>query len=142
MRLWLGTCFAAVGLITAAAVYLLVRDSSGHTLRQSSTALALGRTVRLADRVNDAFPGNLGAQVQNAQSSSFSVWVVGHRGKLLTPAITSSGQRYSALPRLHPALTHAMRGARYDADLPGNVTVIAEPILGPRNRVKGAVVTR
>ena len=43
MRLWLGVAFAAVGLITAAAVYLLVRDSSGKSLpraRPSSRSAA------------------------------------------------------------------------------------------------------
>src|SRR5215210_8589851 len=84
MRLWLGMCFAAVGLITAAAVYLLVRDSSGRSLSQSSAELAVGRTVRLSDSLGATFP-DVDQALQRAQTESYDAWVVGARGKLLTP---------------------------------------------------------
>ena len=65
MRLWLGAAFAAVGLITAAAVYLLVRDSSGKSLTQSSAELAVGRTVRLTDSVSDTFPTDVADTIRS-----------------------------------------------------------------------------
>ena len=49
MRLWLGAAFAGVSLITAAAVYLFVDDSSGRTLQSESADLAVGKTSSLAD---------------------------------------------------------------------------------------------
>ncbi|MGZ5309837.1 MAG: ATP-binding protein [Solirubrobacterales bacterium] len=142
MRLWLGTCFAAVGLITAAAVYLLVQDSSGRSLSQSSAELAVGRTVRLSDSVSVTFPLEVDKTVQDAQTESYDAWVVGRRGRLLTPDTTTSGVRFSELARLRPALARALRrGQRFEADLKGDVTLVAAPIVSGEG-VQGAVVAR
>jgi signal transduction histidine kinase len=141
MRLWLGMCFAAVGLITAAAVYLLVRDSSGRTLSNSSAELAVGRTVRLADSINQSYPANIDQRLAAGRTENFDAWVVGKRGTLLSPDLTPEGQRFSAQPRLRPALARALRGERFEADLPGNVTLVAAPI-ADGSKVKGAVVAR
>src|SRR5918994_2539 len=51
MRVWLGAAFAGVSLITAAAVYLFVDDSSGRTLQSESADLAAGKTSSLADHL-------------------------------------------------------------------------------------------
>ena len=141
MRLWLGVCFAAVGLITAAAVYLLVRDSSGRSLSQSSAELAVGRTVKLTDSVTNVFPSGLDKTIQGAQTESFDAWVVGRNGKLLTSPVTTNGERYMDLPRLRQAVARALRGDRYEVDLKGRVTLVATPIVFG-DQVRGAVVTR
>ena len=143
MRLWLGVAFASVGLITAAAVYLLVRDSSGKSLTESSAELAVGRTVRLTDSISDSFPVDVDKTLQGARADGFDAWVVDRSGRLLTPDMTDSGQTFSQLPRQQVAVTRALHGKRYEADLSGNLTVIGAPVFAPSNNVvEGAVITR
>ena len=142
MRLWLGVAFAAVGLITAAAVYLLVRDSSGKSLTQSSAELAVGRTIRLTDSVSDTFPLDVDKTIQGARTDGFDAWVVDAQGKLLTPDASAGGASFSELPRRQQAVVRALRGRRYEADLPGDVTVIGAPVFSPDDDVEGVVVTR
>jgi len=74
MRLWLGSAFAAVGVITAASVYLYVSNSSERVLSDRTTDLAVGRTITLADRVGDSrrdgrglFRGDVGSPVDSAR---------------------------------------------------------------------------
>ncbi len=141
MRLWLGVCFAAVGLITAAAVYLLVRDSSGRTLSESSAELAVGRTVRLADSVNENFPVGIEETIEGAAAENLDAWVVGREGKLLTPDVSPGGHRFSELPRRSIAISRAMRGSRFEADLVDDVTIVGAPVLSA-DGIKGAVITR
>jgi signal transduction histidine kinase/HAMP domain-containing protein len=141
MRLWLGAAFAVVGLITAAAVYLLVRDSSGRTLSQSSAELAVGRTVRLTDTVSRVFPADLEKTVEVARTDGFNAWVVGRRGRLLTSDMTGSGVSLSDLAQSKAAISRALEGQRFESDLPGDVTVVAAPVLGG-DHVRGAVITR
>src|SRR6186997_1803089 len=95
MRLWLGVAFAVVGLITAASVYLLVRDSSGRTLSDSSAELAVGRTVRLADSISAHYPNDIPQTLEGAGTDGFNAWVIGKQGKLLSPDLTPEGQLYS-----------------------------------------------
>jgi two-component system phosphate regulon sensor histidine kinase PhoR len=143
MRLWLGFAFAAVGLITAAAVYLLVRDSSGKSLTQSSAELAVGRTVRLTDSVADSFPIDVDKTLQGARTDGFNAWVVDSSGQLLTPDLSEGGESFSELPRQQQAVTRALNGKRFEADLPGNLTVLGAPVFAPGNNVvEGAVITR
>jgi signal transduction histidine kinase/HAMP domain-containing protein len=141
MRLWLGCAFALVGLITAAAVYLLVRDSSGRTLTQSSGELAVGRTVRLTDNVGASLPRGAEMAVSVARTDGFQAWVVGRRGKVLSDDPSPGGMRLADVPRSATAIDRALRGRRFEADLPGNVTVVAVPIIGTSG-VRGAVITR
>ena len=113
MRLWLGVAFAAVGLITAAAVYLLVRDSSGKSLTQSSAELAVGRTIRLTDSVSDTFPLDVDKTIQGARTDGFDAWVVDAQGKLLTPEPRPAAPAFTELPRRQQAVVRALRGRRY-----------------------------
>jgi signal transduction histidine kinase len=142
MRLWLGTAFAVVGLITAAAVYLIVRDSSGRTLSQSSGELAAGRTARLGSSVEKTFPDNISETLEGASSESLDAWAMDKDGNLLTPDVTSGGVRFSALPEGQAAVQRALRGRRFESDLPGgDVSVVGEP-LSDGGEVVGALVTR
>ncbi len=142
MRLWLGAAFAALGLITAAAVYLLVRDSSGKSLTQSSAELGVGRTIRLTDSVSDTFPLDVDQTIQGARTDGFDAWVVDADGNLLTPDTSAGGASFSELARRQLAVSKALRGHRFEADLPGNVTVIGTPVFSPNDDVEGVVVTR
>ncbi len=141
MRLWLGVCFAAVGLTTAAAVYLIVRDSSGRTLSESSAELAVGRTVRLADSIEETFPNNVPERLQAGKSENLDAWVVDGEGNLLTPETGSGGVTFEELPRVETAVNQALRGSVFESDLPNDVTVLATPI-NVGDEVAGALVTR
>ncbi|MFN2612460.1 MAG: ATP-binding protein [Solirubrobacterales bacterium] len=142
MRLWLGIAFAAVGLITAAAVYLLVRDSSGRTLTESSGELAVGRTVRLTDSVGASFPGGAEKAVGVARTDGFQAWVVGRRARSLSADPAPGGLLLADVPRSGAAISEALRGRRFEADLPGNITVVGVPIFSRDGAVRGAVVSR
>ena len=139
MRLWLGAAFALVTLITAASVYVFVDDSSGRTLQSQSADLAVGKTASLADdlgKVDKLHAANVLAQ---ANTGNFEAWAVNRHGNALAP-----GQDLAALaavPQKGEAVRVALDNRRYNASLPGNVTVAAAPIFG-KSKVRGAAVVR
>ncbi len=141
MRLWLGIAFAVVGLITAAAVYLVVRDSSGKTLSQSSAELAVGRTVRLSDSVESTFPDNLDETLEGARSENLDAWVVDRNGNLLTQDAGIGGVSFSSLPQRDAVMSQALRGNRFEVDLGEDVTVVAAPLFAGEE-LQGALITR
>src|SRR4051794_12491785 len=141
MRLWLGTAFALVSLITAASVYVFVDDSSGRTLQSESADLAVGKTASLADelgRVDKFHAANVLAQ---ANSPTFRGWALNRHGHPFSP-----GQNFAeldALPQRPDSLHVALDGRRYRASLPDNVTVTAAPIFGSgKVPVRGVVIAR
>src|SRR5262245_777055 len=139
MRLWLGAAFAGVSLITAASVYVFVDDSSGRTLQSQSADLAIGRTSSLADDLAKGDKQHAAALLTDANSGNFEAWAINRHGKPFAP-----GQDLAALGAIEQepeAVTVALDGRRYSAQLPGNLTVAAAPIFGERY-VRGAVVTR
>src|SRR5919197_4566297 len=128
MRLWLGAAFALVSLITAAAVYVFVDDSSGRTLQSESADLAVGKTASLADdlgRVDKFHAANVLAQ---ADTTTFTAWALNRHGHPFAP-----GQNFAGLDSLQQrpeALRVALDGRRYKASVPDNVTIAAAPIFG------------
>jgi signal transduction histidine kinase len=139
MRLWLGAAFAAVGVVTAVCVYLFVSDSSEHVLSDRSSALAVGRTIGLADRVGDA-PEDAEAVIAGARGGGFQAWYFDSDGGLVaprpaTPALKSIGHRRAAVAQ-------ALAGGRYTEPLPGSdVAIVVAPVFGRRG-VTGAVLGR
>ena len=97
MRLWLGAAFAAVGVITAATVYLFVSDSSERVLSDRTTDLAVGRTITLADRVGDSRrdPRDL---ISGAEGAGFQAWYFDENGKLIAPVPGGSPYAHQPLP--------------------------------------------
>src|SRR5262245_2649197 len=139
MRLWLGAAFAGVSLITAASVYVFVDDSSGRTLQSQSADLAIGRTSSLADDLAKGDKQHAAAALTEANEGNLEAWAINRQGKPFAP-----GQDLAALGAIEQepeAVTVALDGRRYSAQLPGNLTVAAVPIFGERY-VRGAVVTR
>jgi signal transduction histidine kinase len=141
MRLWLGTAFALVSLITAASVYVFVDDSSGRTLQSESADLAVGKTASLADdlgRVDKLHAANV---LADANTPTFRAWAVNRHGHPFAP-----GQEFAQLSTLQQrpeALRVALDSRRYKASLPDNVTLAAAPIFGSRAApVRGAVIVR
>ena len=51
MRVWLAAGFTLVCFLTAGILYTFITDKSQDVLNERSTELAVGRTVRLADRL-------------------------------------------------------------------------------------------
>ncbi|MDP9187878.1 MAG: ATP-binding protein [Actinomycetota bacterium] len=138
MRLWLGTAFAAVTVITAAAVYVFVNDSSGRTLRTESADLAVGRTSSLADQLEFAKENRAGEILNEANSDTFLVWAVNRRGKAFaSEALAPADLR--TIERAGEAVQVARAGRRFRADLPGDQTIASAPVFGKRS-IRGVVV--
>jgi signal transduction histidine kinase/HAMP domain-containing protein len=141
MRLWLGAAFALVSLITAAAVYVFVDDSSGRTLQSESADLAVGKTASLADdlgRVDKFHAANVLAQTDTA---TFTAWALNRHGHPFAPGQSFAG--LDSLPERPEALRVALNSRRYKASLPDNVTIAAAPIFGGgKVPVRGAVIVR
>src|SRR3954452_7284923 len=139
MRLWLGAAVALVTLITAAAVYVFVDDSSGRTLQSQSADLAVGKTSSLADDLGKVDKLHAASVLAQANTGNFEAWAVNRHGNALAP-----GQNLAALaavPQRGDAVRVALQNRRYRASLPGNVTVAAAPIFG-ESKVRGAAVVR
>jgi signal transduction histidine kinase len=137
MRLWLGAAFAAVGLVTAATVYLFVSDSSERVLSDRSTEIALGRTIRVADRVGDA-KGDPADVIAGAEGAGFQAWYFDPRGRLVAPQ--TPNRALAAIGSRRRAVERALGGGRYTKVLPGGeVAIVAVPVFGRRG---GAVLVR
>jgi two-component system, OmpR family, phosphate regulon sensor histidine kinase PhoR len=139
MRLWLGAAFALVTLITAASVYVFVDDSSGRTLQSQSADLAVGKTSSLADDLGKVDKLHAANVLALANTGNFEAWAVNRHGNALAP-----GQDLAALaavPQKGDAVRAALDNRRYNASLPGNITVAAAPIFG-KSKVRGAAVVR
>jgi signal transduction histidine kinase/HAMP domain-containing protein len=138
IRIWLGAAFAAVGVITAASVYLLVRDSSERVLSERSTELALGRTIGLADRLGGS--QNPVELIRGAKSPGFRAWYFDERGSLVAPA--PAGPLLRRIESRRAAVDTALGGGRFQRDLRGGqVTVVAAPVFEDA-RIGGAVLAR
>ena len=85
MRLWLGAAFAGVSLITAAAVYLFVDDSSGRTLQSESADLAVGKTSSLADSLAKVDKLQAANELASANTETFEAWAVNRHGNPMRP---------------------------------------------------------
>ena len=140
MRLWLAAAFAAVTLITAAAVYLFVDDSSGRTFESEAENLAIGRTASLADQLSDLNDFEAARLLNEANSDAYEVWGVNREGGPLAEQALAPGD-LSRVESGSEAISSALSGRRFSADLPDNVTVTAAPIFGDR-RVRGALIAR
>jgi two-component system, OmpR family, phosphate regulon sensor histidine kinase PhoR len=140
MRLWLGAAFAAVTLITAAAVYVFVDDSSGRTLEGESTNLAIGRTANLADQLSNRNDFEAAELLNEANSETYEVWGVSRQGGPLAEQAILPGD-VAEVERGPEAIATALGGRRYSTDLAENVTVTAAPIFG-KSRVRGALIAR
>jgi signal transduction histidine kinase len=141
MRLWLGAAFALVSLITAAAVYVFVDDSSGRTLQSESADLAVGKTASLADDLGSVDKLHAANVLTQADTPTFTAWALNRHGHPFAP-----GQNFAGLDTLQQrpeALRVALDGRRYRASLPDNVTVAATPIFGGgKVPIRGAVIVR
>jgi signal transduction histidine kinase len=139
MRLWLGAAFAGVSLITAAAVYLFVDDSSGRTLQSESADLAVGKTASLADSLAKIDKLQAANELASANTETFEAWAVNRHGNPYAPGQDLAA--FAGVQERDEAVRVGLEGRRYRAALPENLTVAGAPIYGKRY-VRGVVVVR
>ena len=127
VRLYLALAFAAVALIAAGLSYVLASGSSESSAQHSSSEIAVGRTVRLADAVGARSSSKTREVVGDRTDPSYAAWAFNARGKLLTPRI-SEGVALSTVPRRRASKAAALEGGRAVKDLPGAITVASLPV--------------
>jgi two-component system, OmpR family, phosphate regulon sensor histidine kinase PhoR len=140
VRLYLALAFAAVALIAAGLSYVLASGSSESAAQQSSSELAVGRTVHLADAIGAAPSRRASEIVEHRTHPSYSAWVYNLAGRRVT-ARASEGVTLGSVPGHRQARAAALRGGRLVKDMPGAVTVVSQPIFRDGQLV-GAVVAR
>ena len=140
VRLYLAIAFAAVALISAGLSVLLVSDSGESTANQRSTEIAVGRSVRLADRIGDRPEKAAPTLLADIADPGYSGWVFDRAGELQTPVV-SRGVPLEDVPNNARAVRLALRGSRTVDDLPDDVTSVATPIFR-EGRPAGALLAR
>jgi signal transduction histidine kinase len=140
VRLYLALAFASVALIAAGLSYVLASGSSESQAGQSSSDIAVGRTVRLADRVGARPPSDAVAIVLSANDPTYSAWLFKRNGVRLGARVMG-GVDLRTVPSKAPTLAAALNGSSAVDDQPGGVTVAAQPVYR-RGRVVGAVFAR
>src|SRR5436309_11486655 len=88
VRLYLAMAFAAVALIAAGLSYVLASGSSQSEAEHSSSEIAVGRTVRLADAVGAMPSRRTPALVEERTDATYAAWAYNAAGKLLTPRVS------------------------------------------------------
>ncbi len=140
VRAWLAVAFAAVGMGTAVIVYSIISGSSEEAARERSSDIAVGRTVRLADKLGTASPGNSDAVLASARNVNYAAWSFDRKGHLTSPDMVLGVDLGNVRRRQH-AVRLALRGRRYTKNFPNDVTVASVPVFR-LGRVDGAVLAR
>lgn len=126
MRLWLAAGFTVVALLTVAIMLGTVTSSSRDLLSERSTELAVGRTIRLADRISKP-DADIDAEVEAANGEGFAAWFFSPNGEVGTDDVTIR-------PILHPqdfrkVKSSALVGVRTSTELEGaDVTLVGAPV--------------
>jgi signal transduction histidine kinase len=140
VRLYLALAFAAVALIAAGLSYVLASGSSEDAASQSSSDIAVGRTVRIADRIGGRPPRDASELLQSVDDPTYSDWLFDRRGNLVSSR-TANGVELHTVPGRGPTLSAALSGNSAVDHLPGGVTVVAQPVFRD-GRLVGAVFAR
>ncbi len=140
VRLYLALAFAAVALIAAGLTYVLASGSSDDAATSSASAIAVGRTVKLADRLGRQKPGDIKNVIAAGADADYSAWAVDASGRLETPAIVN-GLDFHDLPGRSVAVRAGLSGSRSVVDLPGSVTIVSLPVFH-NGQPSGAVLAR
>jgi len=144
VRLWLGLMFSAIGILTGATVYIVVAGSSEGAAESRTADLAVGRTLRLRERVELELPdGRLtkaNAPVDVLRDSrpaeDFRTWLYNNpprgRPQLVSPA-TVAGLNIATVRGRAAAVGTALDGDLYvDSEQPENRTMVAVQVVGDR----------
>jgi len=139
MRVWLAAGFTLVCFLTAGILYSFITDKSQDVLNERSTELAVGRTVRLADRLSqdDVDPQ---AELEAANGEGYTAWYFDADGDLIAPK--GSEALFDTNKANAEILEKALENERPSRDLRGGeITLVGIPVtdLGV---IEGAVVGR
>lgn len=139
MRVWLAAGFTLVCFLTAGILYSFITDKSQDVLNERSTELAVGRTVRLADRLAEA-DVDPRAELEAANGEGYTAWYFDANGNLIAPENPSA-----AFPESKPykeTLELALENERPSRDLNGGkIAIVGIPVTNIGD-IKGAVVGR
>ena len=141
VRLYLAFAFAGVALITAGIVYLIVSESGNQEADERLDELASGRTIALANEVEDAGRNKVQDALDVATQDDFSAWVFDASGNLLTNE-TSQGYAVDEVEDRRRAVEAAQSGEDFVEPLTGGTTVVATPFRDAEGVVDGVVLAR
>ncbi|MDQ5895451.1 MAG: Histidine kinase, partial [Actinomycetota bacterium] len=139
MRVWLAAGFTLVCFLTAGILYSFITDKSQDVLNERSTELAVGRTVRLADRLSapDVDPQ---AELEAANGEGYTAWYFDSDGTLIAPE--GSEAVFEASQANQETLDLALMGERPSRDLQdGKIAIVGVPVTDIGS-IDGAVVGR
>ncbi len=152
VRLWLGLMFSAIGILTGATVYIVVAGSSQGAAESRTADLAVGRTLRVREKVEPRLPdgrmtkANAPVAVlrETRPSGEFRGWLYNNpprsRPKLVSPE-TVTGLDIDTVRGRAAAVQTALDGDLYvNSDLPENRTMVAV-VLVKDNDVKGVLLS-
>jgi signal transduction histidine kinase len=138
MRLWLAAGFTVVGLLTVAIMFIAVTNSSEDVLAERATELAVGQTIRLADRIGQP-DADIEAQILAANGDGFAAWYFDESGG---PPIPDARRPVENTPGFEQVLTSALGGVRDSRDSENTeVTLVGAPVF-VEGSLTGAVVGR
>ena len=139
MRVWLAAGFTLVCFLTAGILYTFITDKSQDVLNERSTELAVGRTVRLADRLSepDVDPK---AELEAANGEGYTAWYFDSDGDLVAPE--NPAATFPASKPYQEALDEALVGSRSSRDLKGGEIAIVGTTVGNEGEQVGVVVGR
>jgi signal transduction histidine kinase len=139
MRLWLAAGFTLVAVLTVAIMLTSVTSSSRDLLSERSTELAVGRTIRLADRLSEP-DTNIDSEVQAANGEGFAAWFFSPTGEAGTAE--TEFRPILETPAFEEVQQTALGGLRRSRELDdGEVTLVGAPVFREGELI-GAVVGR
>lgn len=137
MRLWLAAGFTVVATLTVAIMLASVTGSSRDLLSERSTELAVGRTVRLADRLAEP-EVDIDAEVQAANGEGFAAWFFSPTGEVGTDETVI--QPITTSPGFDEVKQAAIDGFRESLQLQGGeVTLVGAPVYRDGVQIGGVV---
>ena len=152
VRLWLGLMFSAIGILTGATVYIVVAGSSEGAAESRTADLAVGRTLRVREKVEPQLPEGLMTKAnapvdvlrETRPSEDFRTWLYNNpptgRPKLVSPEAVA-GLNISTVRGRAEAVSSAFDGDLYvNSDLPENRTMVAVLLVGNKG-VKGVLLS-
>jgi len=126
MRLWLAAGFTVVATLTVLIMLVSVTGSSRDLLSERSGELAIGRTVRLADRLAQP-DADIDAEVQAANGEGFAAWFFSPTGEVGTDETVI--QPIIDSPKFDEVQQAAIAGIRESRELQGGeVTLVGAPV--------------
>ena len=139
MRVWLAAGFTLVCFLTAGILYSFITSKSQDVLNERSTELAVGRTVRLADRLSQP-DVDAKAELEAANGEGYTAWFFDSDGNLVAPE--NPRAEFSSSKPYQETLDLALEGGRPSRDLKGGeIAVVGIPVTD-FGTIEGAVVGR